>query len=303
MNNNQAQTATRPPDAEGTSADVEYDVAIVGAGMGGLAASIFLRQAGLRVVCIEPKRFPHSPVGESLDWSAPALLQKLGISRDELVKEQVAIYKRGIMVYTLTGKTFGEKISPLVGCWPLGFEFVTCHVDRAQLDQKQFEIAQNLGVSFIWQRVSTIDTQDTRVIACQTTNGQRIRATWFIDASGRARLFAKAFSIGKSEYGCQKVCLWTHFENDSHSDRTAFYVDHEAKYLRWIWEIQITPTKVSVGYITTAEKLREGRKSGRSCAIASACGSSLGICGCGSIFCRRAQSLPQLIRSSVRKLR
>ena len=44
-----------------SAASLEYDVAVVGAGLGGLAAGIFLRRAGLRVA-----PFPHARVGESL---------------------------------------------------------------------------------------------------------------------------------------------------------------------------------------------------------------------------------------------
>ncbi len=258
------QESTNHTRHAGTSAALEYDVAVVGAGIGGLAACIFLRQAGLRVICIEPKPFPHSYVGESLDWAAPALLQKLGILRDELVDKKIAIYKQAFQVLSF-GKTISVRIlGPFISGWPLRFEIRTCHVDRAKFDQILFEMAQKMGVTFIWERVSTVETQQDRVMACQLTNGQRITATWFIDASGRARLFAKAFSIGKSEYGRQKVCLWTHFERESHSEGTVFHVDNSLKYLSWIWEIAITPTKVSVGYIMPADELRELRKSGQS---------------------------------------
>lgn len=257
LTNHAAQTAT-------TFAGLEYDVAVVGSGMGGLAASISLCKAGFRVVCIEPKRFPHSPVGESLDWSVPALLEKLGLSRDELVEEEVATYKRGIKMFSFGEEVFTKILWPWIEYWPLRFERFTCHVDRAKFDQKLFEIAQKMGVRFIWERVSTVDTEQDRVVACQTASGQRITATWFIDASGRARLFAKAFDIAKSEYGRQKVCLWTHFESESHSEGTVFHVDNSLKYLSWIWEIPITPHKVSIGYIMPADQLRERRKSGQS---------------------------------------
>ena len=258
------QESTNHTSHAGTSTALEYDVAVVGAGMGGLGACIFLRQAGFRVICIEPKPFPHSSVGESLDWSAPALLEELGLSRDELVNEQVATYKRGLRVFSFGEAPFTKLVYSWFSNWPLQFEILTCHVDRAKLDQKLFEMAQKMGVTFIWERVSTVETQQDRVMACQLTNGQRITATWFIDASGRARLFAKTFSIGKSEYGRQKVCLWTHFERESHLEGTVFHVDNSVKYLSWIWEIAITPTKVSVGYIMPADELRELRKSGQS---------------------------------------
>ena len=48
------------------------DVTVIGGGLAGMAASIHLADAGLRVVCIEADPVDADPVGESLDWSAPA---------------------------------------------------------------------------------------------------------------------------------------------------------------------------------------------------------------------------------------
>ena len=45
-----------------------------------MAASIHLSKAGLRVLCVEPDVADTSSVGESLDWSAPGLLQVLGLT-------------------------------------------------------------------------------------------------------------------------------------------------------------------------------------------------------------------------------
>ena len=56
-----------------------YDVAVIGAGIAGLAASVLLRQAGLSVVCLDGQAYPHRKVGESLDWSSPGLLGRVGI--------------------------------------------------------------------------------------------------------------------------------------------------------------------------------------------------------------------------------
>jgi menaquinone-9 beta-reductase len=45
----------------------QVDVTIVGAGIAGMAASIHLANAGLRVVCIEADPLDSNPIGESLD--------------------------------------------------------------------------------------------------------------------------------------------------------------------------------------------------------------------------------------------
>lgn len=264
---NQQSVTTSQEDATQratTSAALKYDVAIIGAGVGGLAASISLSRAGLRVLCIEPKRFPHTRVGESLDWSVPALLEKLGILPEQLVEEEVATHKWKIKALSFGEVLFEKDALHWLDKWPLCFEKRTYHVDRTHFDQKLFEMAQNLGVTFIWERISKVDTLGDRVMACQTATGQRITATWFIDASGRARLFSKAFNIAKSEYGQQKVCLWTHFDSELEVEGTTFHVDHSTEYLSWIWEIPIRPHKLSIGYITPAELLREQRKSGQS---------------------------------------
>src|SRR5262249_59905630 len=96
--------------------------------------------------------------------------------------------------------------------WPLKWEITTLHVDRAAFDQKLFEKAQSLGTTFRWDRVTSVDTEGERVVSCQTAAGRRLRAAWFLDNSGHARLFGRAFGIRKVEYGRPKVCLWTYFD-------------------------------------------------------------------------------------------
>ena len=53
---------SEPPSSE------THDVAVIGAGIAGVAASIFVRQAGRTVVCLDARPYPHHQVGESLDW-------------------------------------------------------------------------------------------------------------------------------------------------------------------------------------------------------------------------------------------
>ena len=53
----------------------EIDVTVIGGGLAGMAASIHLVRAGLGVLCIEAAATGTDAVGESLDWSSPALLR------------------------------------------------------------------------------------------------------------------------------------------------------------------------------------------------------------------------------------
>ena len=76
------------------------DVVIAGAGVAGLALGILLAKDGLRPVCIDPDLPPRTRVGESLDWSAPALLAELGGMPQEEIGRRMGSNRNA--VYKLT---------------------------------------------------------------------------------------------------------------------------------------------------------------------------------------------------------
>ena len=61
---------------------ISCDVTVIGGGLAGKAAALHLARGGLKVVCIEPQHAVRPPIGESLDWSAPALFEQLGLSQE-----------------------------------------------------------------------------------------------------------------------------------------------------------------------------------------------------------------------------
>lgn len=247
-----------------TLSSQNYDVAVVGAGMGGLSACIFLAQSGLSVICIEPEPFPHSLVGESLDWSTPALLNDLGIQTELLISDKVATQKNKIKVIAQEGLVFFRTPDIWLIRKLSNMNVDTLHVDRVELDQRLFATAQTLGVSFLWDRVSRIETDGDRILNCFTAGGCHIDASWFIDASGRARLFARAFGVSRQVFGRRKVCLWTYLDIAPITEGTTFYINTDDEYLAWLWEIPITPTVTSVGYITCADEIKQRRANGQS---------------------------------------
>jgi len=74
------------------------DVTVIGGGLAGMAASIHLADAGLRVVCIEADPVDADPVGESLDWSAPDLLKRLGLPMELLLEQGIATFKHHVVL-------------------------------------------------------------------------------------------------------------------------------------------------------------------------------------------------------------
>ena len=241
-----------------------YDVAVIGSGIAGLAASVFLRQEGFEVVCLDVRPHPHHKVGESLDWSSPGLLQRLGIAADSLLATGIATPKQKIVVCEL-GQTAWTAAPPQgIRRDPLRFETATLHVDRTALDSLVYERARALGTTFIWERVSTLQRDGGRVTSCTTASGRRVAARWFIDGTGTARLFAREMKISVTEYGRRKVCAWTYFDTPPLADGPVFFVDNRDDYLRWVWDIPITPTQTSVGLVVAADVVRDQVHSGSS---------------------------------------
>jgi flavin-dependent dehydrogenase len=242
----------------------DADVAVIGAGIAGLAACVFLRQQGLSVVCLDARPYPHHKVGESLDWSSPGLLRRLGIDVNGLIADGIATYKKNIVVYEM-GKPEWELTPPAqIGWRPLRFETVTLHVDRTALDLRLFEHARALGAEFIWERATGVDAVGERVNGCVTASGRLVSARWYIDASGTARVFARAMKIPATRYGCPKLCLWTYFDGPPLHEGTAFFVDNRDAYLNWIWDIPISPKQTSVGFVAPADHVRQRRQEGDS---------------------------------------
>lgn len=240
------------------------DVAIIGAGIAGLAASVLMRNAGLGVVCVDARTYPHNKVGESLDWSSPRLLRSLGIDLNSMLTGGSATYKKRIVVYE-TGKDEWHATPPsVIGRAPLRFETVTFHVDRTALDAQLYAHACEVGTEFIWDRVTDIHTASDRVTGCTTAGGRRVEARWYLDASGTARVLSRAMGIPAVTYGERKVCLWTYFDTPPLHDGTAFFVDNRDRYLSWVWDIPISSKRTSVGFVLPADTLSARRQSGRS---------------------------------------
>jgi flavin-dependent dehydrogenase len=238
------------------------DVVIIGAGIAGLATAVLLRQAGLTVLCLDAEACPHDKVGESLDWSSPSLLARLGIDVDGLIADSIATHKRKIIICESGRPEWAIAPPARIRRPPLRFETVTLHVDRAALDARIFDRARTLGATFLWARVARVETSGDRVIACTTSDGQRVSATWYVDASGTSRVFARSMGIPATVFGPKKVCLWTYFHTPPLYEGTTFFVDNRDPYLAWVWDIPITPTRTSVGLVTTADVLRAQRRAG-----------------------------------------
>jgi flavin-dependent dehydrogenase len=243
---------------------LETDVAIVGAGIAGLSAAVLLRRAGLDVACIDAVRPLQRRVGESLDWSSPGLLGRMGVTADSLIAGDVATFKKHIVVCERGRPQWLAAPPSLIRRRPLRFETVTLHVDRAGLDRRLFEEAAALGTTFVWERVADVAIREGRILGCTTASGRALNARWFLDASGTARVLSRRLEIPATFYGRRKVCLWTYFKTPPLREATSFFVDNGDDYLSWVWDIPISGSETSVGYVLPADLMAARRRGGES---------------------------------------
>jgi menaquinone-9 beta-reductase len=242
------------------------EVTVIGGGLAGMAASIHLADAGLSVVCIEADPVDADPVGESLDWSAPDLLKRLGLPMELLLEQGIATFKHHVVLKLRDGSERQYIPGEWLGKPPYNIDLRTLHVDRGQLNQALREIFLGKGIRLVNERVVDIETTGQIVDAVVSAKGERFRSRWFIDASGSAAsLFPRIFRLPVYEYGPHKVAIWDYFTVPESIEGTTLHADGAGpRYMEWVWQIPIHPQTVSVGYVSPGEAVKEKRQRGLS---------------------------------------
>ena len=242
-----------------------FDVTVVGGGLAGMAASIHLARAGFKVLCIEAEVDPSNPVGESLDWSAPALLSELGLPMEELIQDGTATYKRHVILKLRGGAEQHYVPSDWLAKPPFNVELATIHVDRSRLSQSIREIFLASGATLLADKVVRVVRDGDRVSSLHTEKGTEILSRWYIDASGsNASLFPRAFNLPSYDFGPPKVAIWDYFTVPESIEGTTLYADCEGPfYMSWVWQIPIHSNTVSVGYVAAGESVKEKRRQGQ----------------------------------------
>jgi flavin-dependent dehydrogenase len=240
------------------------DVTVIGGGLAGMAASLHLAKAGLRVACIEPETRDRQPVGESLDWASPALLGALGLPMEDLIRRGIATYKRAVTLQLSGGSAETYRPGPWLGRPPFNVELRTIHVNRTRLDQELQDLALNRGVTMVRDKAISVENTGMRIASIHTASGRQFVSPWFIDASGSfTSLFAREFRLPAIEYGPRKVALWAYFTAPLAHEGTTIYMDAaRGAYMDWIWEIPIGPDTLSIGYVTSGEAMKKRRDQG-----------------------------------------
>ena len=230
------------------SSHEQSTVVIVGAGPAGCTLACYLAQRGISCTVFDDEKRPDLLVGESLLPTVVQMLRELGI--EEEVKA-ISQFKPGVSFLHSSGEnihfSFPAKERK-------GLPNYAYNVPRPAFDQVIRRRAEQLGARFILKRAAVQRGSDGREIELAADSLSAlggVHPTLLIDATGRARIFARCLEIATQRGKRNDVAYFAHYE------QFASDVDREGQVVLsvlkagWSWRIPL-PGKLSVGVVVPA---------------------------------------------------
>ncbi len=221
------------------------DLAILGAGPAGSTLAALLSQRGFKVLVFDDAKRPDLLVGESLVPATVPVMRRLGI--EDRVKAY-SQHKPGVSFLHRHGSRIDFHFGPIARALPT----YAYNIPRPQFDNTLRERAEELGVCFVTHRAAVEKGSGEREIRLAAESlaaaGLTEHPRFLIDATGRARLFARTLGIGAKSGERSDVAYFAHFENfhhdfDPEGQVVIGILDHG-----WSWRIPL-PGRLSVGIV------------------------------------------------------
>jgi flavin-dependent dehydrogenase len=222
-------------------------VAIVGAGPSGAALAILLARQGAKVTLFDDGRRPELLVGESLVPAVVPILKRLGL------EEETASFSRlkpGVSFIWSPDDRFSFTFARFApGVFPYAY-----NIPRPRFDEAVLARAVASGVERVvtHARLEPIDLEGRELglapetLAAAPSLGGR-QPDLVVDATGRARLGARALGIG-AHYGPRKdVAHFAHFENFAWDDAPGQVLIRRLE-AGWSWCIPLQD-RLSIGIV------------------------------------------------------
>lgn len=233
-------------------------VLVLGAGLGGMAAAIALRRRGWRVTVIEKEPSPWHRVGESFDWETPVLLEGLGLNLEELREQDMLTHKPGVIVWSDTSHRWNEAwlVADRHYMKLIRRNYMTYHGNRHRLDGYLSEKMQAEGCLLVTERVRKVHMQGQSVEKIELEGGEELRAPFYIDASGRARLIMRTAGIRSTPQGEKMVSLWRRHHHHYDEKGTRLYLVDVGDQVFWTWNIHVGVETTDIGMVLPATLYR-----------------------------------------------
>lgn len=236
---------------------IKTDYLVIGGGPAGSAAATVLAEAGKEVLVLEKEHFPRFHIGESLLTYAMPVLERLGIL-DEV--SRAGFVNKAGAEFCKTDNTFSRVDFTMQG---EGRVQRALHVERSTFDKILLDGARSNGARVLEGAcVRRVLTEAERIVGVTYTHdGQShdVRARVTIDASGRSGVITNGLLRSRTRPAQgSAVALYRHFGGVREEFNPGVEGDIQVGTHDdgWVWAIPIRPNVLSVGVVTTPEKLR-----------------------------------------------
>lgn len=199
-----------------------YDVAIIGAGIGGASLGMILARQGLRVIIFEAKSHPRFAIGESMILETSETMRALAEQFD--VPELAYFSSENFFNYIGTSHgvkrhfsylhhTEGEPhqvphtLQAIIPRQPHGHEL---HLYRQDVDYYLTACAIQYG-AMVLQNTPVVEIQFTaNEVVLTTVRGQTVSVAYVVDAGGYKSLLAEQFNLRDHNLRTHSRGLFTH---------------------------------------------------------------------------------------------
>ncbi len=202
----------------------QYDIAIIGAGIGGATLASILARNGLRVLVLEAKSHPRFAIGESMILETSEMMRataelfdvpELAYFSSENYRAQAGtshgVKRHFGYLYHRPGQPqqISESLQAVIPKRPHGHEL---HLYRQDVDAYLTACAVKYGATVLQNTpVQEVDFDDEGVLI--TANNETFRAAYIVDAAGFRSPLAQKFELRDFDLQTHARGLFTHMIN------------------------------------------------------------------------------------------
>jgi len=232
-------------------------VAIVGGGPAGNTLATFLAEDGFDVTIFDIEDRPELIVGESTLPAMVPTLRRLGI--EEKVAE-TSVIKPGASFVFRDHQYVQFCFTSVEGKLPT----YAYNVNRTDFDQLVADRAIEAGVTRVCHKAGVVVDGEDRLALDEdalAAAGGRYAAgeqpDLVIDATGRARLFAKALKVPTAIGGRKDVAYFAHFEGYEEEYEPRGQAVIGVLESGWSWRIPLPGDRMSIGIVLNKEDAKK----------------------------------------------
>ncbi|MGI9292609.1 MAG: NAD(P)/FAD-dependent oxidoreductase [Pseudomonadales bacterium] len=236
-------------------ADVETDIAIIGAGPAGAVAAALLRQYDYSVTVLEQSHFPRFSIGESLLPQCMTFVEEAGML--EAVRAELFQHKNGAM-FARNGATSGFDFGKKFSAGPA----TTFQVQRGRFDQILAACAADAGADVRFgHRIDSVEIDAERssqlVVAVDDSSSYSLRSKFLLDASGFGRVLPRMMGLEAASDFPSRRSVFTHIEDridasDYDRDKILIVI-HPQRQDVWYWLIPFSNGRSSLGVVASED--------------------------------------------------